>query len=215
MFEYYLSGIFTFILIGIYTMYNDYTNYNKINSLSIFELNNLYKKVLPVSCFNMFILFLPASCYLPLLINNSSLIIDIPIIIRYMLSPFILDLCFYSTHRLLHIPLFYRFHKKHHELITPIGIGAFYMSSIEFYFGVILPIFIPLLLLGINNIHLHIYTIILIGNAIYRSHSNTKNLSEFHNNHHIYFKYNYGIDIFMDYIFNTKYNISINELKYK
>ena len=220
MLEYYLSGIFTFILVGIYTIYNDYnTNVitKKINPLSYTELNNLYIKVLPISCFNMFILFFPAACFFPLLINNNNN--DIPIIIKYLLTPFLLDISFYLAHRLFHTPFLYKFHKKHHELITPIGIGAFYMSSIEFYFGVIIPIFIPLFILGFKNIHLHIWTIILIGNAIYRSHSNIQDLSEFHNNHHIYFKYNYGIDIFMDFIFNTKYNnqainipISIGEL---
>ena len=218
MFEYYLSGIFTFILVGIYTMCNDYNNINKINQLSYNELNNLYNKVLPVSCFNMFILFFPVAYYLPLLINNND-DDNIIIMIKYLLTPILLDISFYIAHRLFHTSFLYKYHKKHHELITPIGIGAFYMSAIEFYFGVIIPIYLPLFILGFKNIHLHIWIIILIGNAIFRSHSNTRNLSEFHNDHHVHFKYNYGIDIFMDYIFNTKYNdimiyipISIGEL---
>jgi hypothetical protein len=160
----------------------------------------------------MCILFFPVACYFPLLINDTNDNNSI-LIIKYLLTPLLLDISFYIAHRLFHTSLLYKYHKTHHELITPIGIGAFYMSAVEFYFGIMIPIFIPLFILGFKNIHLHIWIIILIGNAIFRSHSNTQNLSEFHNDHHIHFKYNYGIDIFMDYIFNTKYfNTKYNDI---
>jgi sterol desaturase/sphingolipid hydroxylase (fatty acid hydroxylase superfamily) len=205
MISYYFNGIITFSLTGLYTFYKDYYNINKIKNRNHNELFLLYKKILPNVSFNLFISLLPISLYLPQYAINSKLNIlsFLPLSIKVILFPFILDCAFYTFHRLLHTKYLYIFHKKHHELIDPVGIGAFYMSSIELYIGNILPVFIPVLLFGSNYYFLHIWTSFTIANAVYISHSNTTNLSNFHDIHHKTFKYNYGLDIFMDKLFNT------------
>ncbi|KAL5256473.1 hypothetical protein ACHWQZ_G011646 [Mnemiopsis leidyi] len=46
----------------------------------------------------------------------------------------------YYGHRILHMPQFYKYHKKHHEWTAPIGMVAVYCGPIEHFFGNILPV---------------------------------------------------------------------------
>jgi sterol desaturase/sphingolipid hydroxylase (fatty acid hydroxylase superfamily) len=78
------------------------------------------------------------------------------------------------------------------------------MSLLEFYGAIVIPVFGPLILLGANSINTHLWLTFSVFNGICVAHGNTRNLSEFHDYHHNNFKYNFGIDIFMDNLFNTK-----------
>jgi sterol desaturase/sphingolipid hydroxylase (fatty acid hydroxylase superfamily) len=81
------------------------------------------------------------------------------------------------------------------------------MSPVEFYWAIVIPIFGPLVLLGADIYHTHLWITFAVFNGICVAHSNTKNLSEFHDYHHNtknYFKCNFGIDIFMDRLFGTR-----------
>ena len=206
----YLNLITSFIIFGYYTYKNDYNNNNKIKNKDKNELDNVYKKILPNVFFNIFILSAPAIYCFDNLLNNPKyhLLKNLPLICKYISLPLLVDLFFYTVHRSLHNKYLFYFHKKHHELIHPIGIGSFYMSPVEFYGALVIPIFSPLILLGSNFYHTQLWITLTVFNGICVAHSNTKNLSEFHDYHHNvtkgYFKYNYGTDIFMDILFGTK-----------
>ena len=126
-------------------------------------------------------------------------------VIKYISLPLLVDIMFYSVHKLLHNKYLFYFHKRHHELVHPVGIGSFYMSLLEFYGAIVIPVFGPLILLGANNYNAHLWLTFSVFNGICVAHGNTRNLSEFHDYHHNNFRYNFGIDIFMDNLFNTKY----------
>lgn len=206
MIYYYANLITSFLIFGTYTMYNDYNYYNKLKVRSNKELNEIYNKVIPNVILNVHILSIPAIYYFNKLLQNPNyhLLKNLPLPAKYLALPILVDIMFYSVHRLLHSKYLYYFHKRHHELINPIGIGSFYMSPVEFYGAIIIPIFAPLVLLGANNINAHLWLTFSVFNGICVAHSNTKNISEFHDYHHNVSRYNFGIDIFMDRLFRTR-----------
>jgi sterol desaturase/sphingolipid hydroxylase (fatty acid hydroxylase superfamily) len=209
MIYYYINLIFSFLIFGSYTTVNDYTNYKKIKAKDKIELKKIYNKIIPNVFFNVFLLSLPAVYYFDkLLVNpNYHLLKDLPLAAKYITMPLLIDIMFYTMHRLLHTKYLLYFHKRHHELVNPVGIGSFYMSAVEFYGAIVFPIFAPLVLLGADNYHSHLWLTYAVFNGICVAHSNTKNFSEFHDYHHNtkgYFKYNFGVDIFMDRLFGTR-----------
>ena len=204
---YYLNLICSFCVFGYYAYRNDYNNYNKLKIKYSSELDKTYNKILPNVLFNVFIASLPAIYLFNMLLNKPKyhILKSLPLVCKYTSLPFLVDIMFYSVHKLLHNKYLFYFHKRHHELVHPVGIGSFYMSLVEFYGAIVIPVFGPLILLGANNINTHMWLTFSVFNGICVAHGNTKNLSEFHDYHHNNFRYNFGIDIFMDNLFNTKY----------
>ena len=210
MIYYYLNLISSFLIFGTYTMMNDYNNLNKIKDKNRLELDKIYNKIIPNVFFNVFVLSLPAVYCFDLLLKNPDyhLLGKLPTVVKYIAMPLLVDIMFYTMHRLLHSKHLFYFHKRHHELVNPVGLGSFYMSPVEFYGAIVIPIFGPLVLLGANSINSHLWLTFAVFNGICVAHSNTKNLSEFHDYHHNakgYFKYNFGIDICMDRVFRTRH----------
>ena len=185
-------------------------NFNKkIKERNRLELDKIYNKIIPNVFFNVFLLSFPAIYYFDLLLQNPNyhLLGNLPTIAKYIAMPLLVDIMFYINHRLLHSKHLFYFHKRHHELVNPVGIGSFYMSPVEFIGALVIPIYLPLVLLGANSINTHLWLTFTVFNGICVAHSNTKNLSEFHDYHHNakgYFKYNFGIDIFMDRLLGTR-----------
>jgi sterol desaturase/sphingolipid hydroxylase (fatty acid hydroxylase superfamily) len=210
MIYYYLNLTLSFFIFGFYTMFKDYNNdNNKIKAKSRLELDKIYNKIIPNVFFNVFLLSLPAIYYFDMLLKNPDyhLLGNLPLAAKYLAMPLLVDIMFYINHRTLHTKYLFYFHKRHHELVSPVGLGSFYMSPVEFYWAIVIPIFGPLVLLGSNTINTHLWITFSVFNGICVAHSNTKNLSEFHDYHHNakgYFKYNFGIDIFMDRLFRTR-----------
>jgi sterol desaturase/sphingolipid hydroxylase (fatty acid hydroxylase superfamily) len=209
MLYYYANLISSFLIFGSYTTANDYANYKKIKSKNNMELNKIYNKIIPNVFFNVFLLSLPAIYCFDILLKNPNyhLLKGLPLAAKYVAMPLLVDIMFYINHRLLHNKYLFYFHKRHHELVSPVGIGSFYMSPVEFYWAIVIPIFGPLVLLGADIYHTHLWITFAVFNGICVAHSNTKNLSEFHDYHHNtknYFKCNFGIDIFMDRLFGTR-----------
>ena len=65
------------------------------------------------------------------------------------------DFFFYITHRILHLPWFYKhIHKKHHEFKVTISIAAEYCHPIEYIFGNSIPFASGPLIYGQQHIHI-------------------------------------------------------------
>lgn len=120
---------------------------------------------------------------------------------------FLTDIFFYSIHRLLHCPWLYTYiHKKHHQIIAPIGFSAIYMTPIDFLIGNALPVYFPLYLVGAHGITIKLWIIFTTINTIIFSHSGFKSLAFYHDIHHSHFNKNYGINLFMDRLLDTSVN---------
>lgn len=65
------------------------------------------------------------------------------------------DFFFYWSHRMLHLPWFYKkIHKKHHEYQTSISPAAEYAHPFEYIFGNSLPVASGPILYGQSNVHI-------------------------------------------------------------
>lgn len=121
------------------------------------------------------------------------------IIKNLLFSIILLDFFFYYCHKIMHIPILYKWsHKLHHQYRISVGMEALYLHWFDLYFGNILPIYITMFNKDLyTNI---IWTFITITSTII-SHSNI--IKCHHNDHHKYFIYNYGLGIYMDKLLNT------------
>lgn len=199
---YYLSSFFMFAI--------DYSKYfinHKIQKNK--DIMSTYKKVYPTILFNTFIGIIPCITLATFTVN----IMDFPfsytkcmfdIVMTIVMS----DVIFYTSHRLFHHHRLYKiYHKKHHEIIAPVGLSALYMTLTDFYFGNILPVFIPMIILSSHDITFTIWLIMVTSTTVILSHCGFEYLAEFHDAHHSHFNYNYGTNIFMDRMMNTYLSI--------
>ena len=132
-------------------------------------------------------------------------------IIRVIIYIIFADLLFYSIHRIMHIPYFYkRIHKIHHEYKN----NSFSLVNHHIHLGELTLFMFPIILSGfILNVHIYeLYFVSFIFNFCQGyAHSNynfkwLNNIfdSHHHNDHHIYFNYNYSALIkYIDIIFGT------------
>ena len=121
-----------------------------------------------------------------------------------IMTLFFTDFFFYSIHSLMHWSWIYQyFHKKHHQIIAPIGFSAVYMTPTDFLIGNCLPAFLPLYLLGAHGLTIKIWIALTTLNTILISHSGFNNLSDFHDIHHSHFNRNFGINLYMDWLCGT------------
>ena len=214
MFEYYLNYTLTYSFWSIVTLFFDLCDKkkqnNKINKKELIKYAELYIKILPTVFLNIYIYSAFGLLLLPNVVNIKNKDITLlNTITDIFLSYLFTDIFFYTTHRLFHTKFLYKYHKKHHELHSPIGMGALYMSGIDLY-GNLIPVILGPILLSATSLVVHIWIFLSVTNTIIISHTNYKNWSEFHDNHHAYRNYNYGVGGLMDYIFRTTFNKKIN-----
>jgi methylsterol monooxygenase len=121
-----------------------------------------------------------------------------------MLSLLMSDFFFYIGHWILHLPAFYKkYHKKHHEITSPVGFSALYATTLDLYLANIIPVYLPMLILSSHPYTIILWMILTTGNAVFISHSGFEYFSNFHDYHHEKFTKNYGTNIFMDYVCGT------------
>jgi len=208
--QFYFTTICGFFISGCYTTYIDLSEKcldNRIQHDNKQNLINIYWKIIPLVLFNLFITTLIFNLVIFQLLhyNNNPYYPT-----RYSYSLFKLlvykyfvDIPFYICHRIFHTKYLYKYHKKHHEIKAPVGISALYSHPIDYIFGNLVPVSVPLILFNIDFISLHVWTFLTIFSTVYDSHGGFVNLSEFHDFHHKYFKFNFGTNFFMDKILNT------------
>jgi sterol desaturase/sphingolipid hydroxylase (fatty acid hydroxylase superfamily) len=118
------------------------------------------------------------------------------------------NLFFYWSHRLLHVPIFFRYiHSKHHEFIEPIGVAALYAHPIEHFLSNTFSFIFPFLYIGCNY---YIMLALLSSASIMTVFYHTRSFGIFNDHlvHHQLFKYNFGFGGYLDKIFGT-YNAGL------
>ena len=174
----------------------------------ITELKDTYKRISPLVFLN--VLWVSPLFVFTLFnifdVNYTFILVKLPLEVIFMLI--FTDIYFYIAHRIVHIPYFYkRIHKIHHELIAPVGLGAFYCHPLEMILVNLPPVILPALLMNFSFYSLLIFNFISTINTVYNAHGGYKSTkNQHHDIHHEKFNVNYGINIFMDKLFNTYYN---------
>lgn len=171
---------------------------------------NTYKKCINTVLINTFLSSIPPILFLSIFIYTFDLdkqqFIFSKMFLDVVCATILVDITFYMMHRLLHTRILYkRFHKKHHEITEPVGISALYMTTMDMYFGNILPIYLPLMIMFPHKITLQFWLVFTTVNTVFGAHSGYVKIGTFHDDHHKLFCKNYGTDIFMDKLFGTNY----------
>lgn len=145
------------------------------------------------------------------LLNNTAFLIHVPYtlsgyLLRIGFAVFFGDLSFYWFHRLLHHPLFYQFHKKHHDYIIPHAMMGVYAHPIEMIFN-FFSIIIGLTLTNYYSITMLCIESAAVAVSILISHRSAVDIYGFtamtHNKHHCLLNCNYGFSLVIDWVFGT------------
>jgi len=117
------------------------------------------------------------------------------------------EILFYYSHRILHIPFFYRLiHKKHHQWTAPIGVAAVYCYPAEHIFSNMLPILTGPLIVGAHAAVTFVWIYMAILNTIHVHsgyHVPFLPSPQSHDWHHYRFNENFGVIGLMDYLHGT------------
>jgi sterol desaturase/sphingolipid hydroxylase (fatty acid hydroxylase superfamily) len=150
--------------------------------------------------------------YMPLTIYSTLSLFPITVInynyniefVHLFINMIFYDVWFYTIHRLSHYK-FYSIHKQHHEVYNTLGIFALYGHPIDAIFSNIGSIIILHMFMNFSFLHLFIIITFGLRNTIVHSHRNYAN-DNYHGTHQLHHKRqncNYGINLFMDRLFNT------------
>lgn len=114
---------------------------------------------------------------------------------------------FYYSHRLFHLPIFYKhIHKKHHEWTAPIGIIGIYAHPIEHIVANVFPLWLGVFLAGGSLKFAWVWwsiatTVTSISHSGY--HFPFSSSAEAHDFHHLHFTDCYGVMGILDYLHGT------------
>tara|TARA_B100001287_G_C22628606_1_gene503890 strand:+ start:699 stop:1328 length:630 start_codon:yes stop_codon:yes gene_type:complete len=163
--------------------------------------SHLLLKIIPNVAFNIWIVT-PVILKITFIINPiyvlyKKLFIEI---IEIIVNIIIIEVSFYSFHRLFHVPILYKYHKQHHSIKDVIGIAAVYCHWSEMIFVNLSGFIISHIVFSHSFLHLMFIMIISITNTIFISHSISTST---HSNHHLKFNVNYGVLHTLDYYFGT------------
>lgn len=174
-------------------------------TMSTSVLMDTYKKSINVVLWNTLVCIIPIICVFGL--YEASYVNEFTIlkfITDIAICRILTEILFYVAHRIFHLNMFYQYvHKKHHEITTPVGITSVYMTFTDLYIGNIMPVYLPMILLGAHPITIKIWIFITTMNTIIFAHSGFKVIAEAHDYHHSNFNRNFGTDLFMDRLFGT------------
>ena len=162
-----------------------------------------YAKMLPLCLFNLI------SAY-PFFFNSQNYITyntpnALPVWQNCGLWLMSTDVFFYTIHYMFHNKYLYYYHKIHHTYKYTYGMGAIYAHPIEFFLANLVPVALPMFIFGIPLWLCDRIVFFATFYTITISHGGFKTtLGASHLNHHLKFKYNYGL-LKMDKVMGTKY----------
>lgn len=135
-------------------------------------------------------------------------------LINFLLHSVIIDAWFYSTHIILHWPPLYKsIHKWHHTYHAPTAVCCMYANPLEFAFGNVLGVILGPALTNCHPYECAFWMCFALSSTS-GSHSGYKFLGALdHDRHHEHLHCNYGVGVFMDSVFSTKYEGSELERK--
>lgn len=143
--------------------------------------------------------------YIIAAVNKSLEDSYIYILFKLILIGTIANILFYLSHRLLHTRfIFTTIHYIHHQFIEPVAVASLHAHPIEHLTANTLAFFIPFFIIGLPY-YMMLFMICIGTNMIVLSHVNY-NIPFYgneHKIHHIRFKYNFGIGMYLDKFFNT------------
>ncbi|KAJ5683500.1 hypothetical protein N7462_006665 [Penicillium macrosclerotiorum] len=124
----------------------------------------------------------------------------------FLISLLLREAMFYYSHRLLHLPYFYRrIHKKHHKFTAPIALAAQFAHPIEQIFANALPISLPPQLLRSHVLTFWIFLSWELFNTatVHSGYDFFHNKAKMHDLHHEKFNLNYGSIGLLDWVHGT------------
>jgi len=186
------------IIGGSLSWYTHRINFRKMERLG---------EVVTILLINMFwslfgVIFL---CFMPL-----RALTDSHVLLKFILSYFLTDLYFYHVHIMLHHPQLYsKIHKMHHTFQNnSYALIALYCTPYE---AVVLNVFSVALgpvIFQIPAPYIYLWFSLVAFNTIF-THSGLTIpylIENFHDLHHKLFTYNYGTNIYLDWIYGTYYS---------
>lgn len=137
---------------------------------------------------------------------EASLPPVLEIIRDVLISLLLRETLFYYSHRLLHVPFFYRrIHKKHHKFTAPIALAAQFAHPLEQIFANALPISLPPQLIRSHVLTFWIFLAWELFNTatVHSGYDFFHNKAKMHDLHHEKFNLNYGSIGLWDWVLGT------------
>jgi sterol desaturase/sphingolipid hydroxylase (fatty acid hydroxylase superfamily) len=152
---------FVGIFISLFYFVDHYVNGDILNKIGVTKTHNILetlteKDMIYQVSFNLLTMYLLGYAYFADVFNidynvrGITSITSFPQLILELCEYYLVyDMVFYYGHRILHLPKFYPWHKKHHRTYGTIAMSAMYMTLFDFFLEAILPFYLgPILFNG-------------------------------------------------------------------
>ncbi|GFH54935.1 hypothetical protein CTEN210_11411 [Chaetoceros tenuissimus] len=138
--------------------------------------------------------------------ENDTWVWEIELLQKIPIQILVTEVGFYTIHIIMHSsPLLYKHvHKIHHRFQAPTAMACVYAHPLEFLLGNLLPIYMGPILTNAHPFTSYFWFVVaMVGTC--KGHSGYKIFghADYHEEHHYYYKYNYGGMYILDFLFGT------------